>query len=77
MSTIYKVFIDGQDTGETVIASNYADAYFDVASTIPLTYHTDVKLVPLEAPPEHHHPVQLQDQPAITQNQNVYDNLSE
>lgn len=48
MPTTYKVIIDGQETGETVIASNYADAYFDVASTLPLTYHTEVLLVPVE-----------------------------
>lgn len=77
MPTTYKVLIDGQDTGETVIASNYADAYFDVASTVPLTYHTDVKLVPIEASPNQHHQNHLQDEPAVTQNQNVFDNLSE
>ncbi|HWR07936.1 hypothetical protein [Sporomusa sp.] len=46
--TIYRVIIDGQETGEPVIAASYADAYFDVASTMPLTYQTDVKLIAVE-----------------------------
>jgi hypothetical protein len=43
---VYRIIIDGKETGETVIASNYADAYFDVASALPLTYQTTVKLIP-------------------------------
>jgi hypothetical protein len=46
--TKYRVIIDGQEKRDPVIASNYVDAYFDVASTMPLTYQTDVKLVPIE-----------------------------
>ncbi|QDR79756.1 hypothetical protein [Sporomusa termitida] len=45
---VYRVIIDGRETGESVIAGNYADAYFEVASTMPLTYQTDVKLVAVE-----------------------------
>ncbi len=45
---IYRVIINGQETGEPVIASTYEDAYFDVASTMPLTYQTDVKLIAVE-----------------------------
>lgn len=45
---IYRVIIDGRETGEPVIAANYADAYFEVASVLPLTYQTDVKLVAVE-----------------------------
>jgi ABC-type siderophore export system fused ATPase/permease subunit len=45
--TIFKVIIDGKETGETLIASSYEDAYFDVASTSILTYDTIVELVPV------------------------------
>ena len=46
--TTYRVIIDGQETGENVVASSYADAYFDVASTVPLTYDNKVMLVPID-----------------------------
>ncbi len=45
--TIFKVIIDGKETGGTLIASSYEDAYFDVASTSILTYDTVVELVPV------------------------------
>ncbi|HWR42688.1 hypothetical protein [Sporomusa sp.] len=51
---IYRVIIDGQETGEPIIASSYADAYFDVASTMPLTYQTDVTLVAVEQTGDNH-----------------------
>lgn len=74
----YRVIIDGQEKKEHVIASNYADAYFDVASTMPLTYQTEVELVPVEQGDAIHPvPRHLQDIPAVTQNQNVYDTLAE
>lgn len=43
----YRVIIDGQEAEQTIIASSYEDAYFDVASTTPLTYQTNVELVPI------------------------------
>ena len=45
---IYRVIINGRETGEPVIANTYEDAYFEVASTMPLTYQTDVKLIAVE-----------------------------
>ncbi|SMD00912.1 hypothetical protein [Sporomusa malonica] len=76
--TTYRVIIDGQEKREHIVASNYADAYFDVASTMPLTYQTDVKLVPVEEGDGIHSVHQhLHDIPGVKQNQNVYDSLSE
>lgn len=40
----FRVFIDEQAIAHYVTSSSYADAYFDVASTFPLTYHTSVRL---------------------------------
>lgn len=48
MPTTYKVIIDGKETGDSITANNYADAYFEIASTVPLTYQTEVVLVPVE-----------------------------
>ncbi|MEG6586556.1 hypothetical protein [Dendrosporobacter sp. 1207_IL3150] len=48
----YKVLLDGKDTGNLVTGTNYADAYFDVASLIPLTYKNVVELKELETPDE-------------------------
>ncbi|WP_371380820.1 hypothetical protein [Sporomusa aerivorans] len=45
--TTYKVIINGRETGETVTAGSYEDAYFDVASTVTLTYDTTVDLIPV------------------------------
>lgn len=41
----YRVLIDDADTGDLVTAASYADAYFDIASSLPLTYKNNVKLV--------------------------------
>lgn len=46
----YKVFLDGKDTGSLVTGSNYADAYFDVASLLPLTYSNIVELKEVDSP---------------------------
>lgn len=46
----YRVFLDGIDTGDTVIAETFTDAYFDVASTRPLPYQNEVRLMEVESP---------------------------
>jgi hypothetical protein len=46
----YRVVIDGQDTGDYVTASSKLDAYFDIASSMPLTYETKVALEEVTAP---------------------------
>lgn len=40
----YRVFIDGEETENFITSGNYADAYFDVASSFPLKYQTKVRL---------------------------------
>ncbi len=49
MLTTYRVIIDGIDTGNTVTGGSYADAYFDVASTVALTYQNEVVLEKVES----------------------------
>jgi hypothetical protein len=44
MMPTYRVVIDGQETENFVTGTDYAAAYFDVASTFPLTYQTTVRL---------------------------------
>jgi len=51
----YKVFLDGMDTGNLVTGSNYADAYFEVASLLPLTYNNTVELKELDPNDEVRH----------------------
>lgn len=46
----YRVYIDGIDTGDTVSAKTFVDAYFDVSSTRPLTYQSDVQLIEIQSP---------------------------
>jgi hypothetical protein len=46
----YRVFLDGIDTGDTVIAETFTDAYFDVASTRPLPYRNEVRLLEVKSP---------------------------
>ncbi|VBB06498.1 Hypothetical protein LUCI_1731 [Lucifera butyrica] len=46
---VYRVYLDGQDTGNFVTGSTYADAYFNVASTVPLTYENDVQLKEIDS----------------------------
>lgn len=41
---VYRVFVDGKDTGDYVTASSPQDAYADVAASLPLTYRTAVRL---------------------------------
>lgn len=50
----YRIFLDGLDTGRTVRASNYEDAYFDAASTLALTYQNNLELKEFEAAPLMH-----------------------
>lgn len=47
----YRIFLDGLDTGRTVSAGNYEDAYFDAASTLALTYQNNLELKEMEAGP--------------------------
>ncbi len=44
----YKVLLDGKDTGSMVTGTTYEDAYFDVASLLPLTYQNVVELIEIE-----------------------------
>jgi hypothetical protein len=46
----YRVYIDGIDTGNTVIAETFVDAYFDVASTQTLPYRNEVRLMEVNSP---------------------------
>ena len=46
----YRVFIDGIDTGDTVMAKTFTDAYFGVASTGPLPFRNEVQLMEVESP---------------------------
>lgn len=46
---IYRVFIDGVDIGEEVKGNTFADAYFDVASSHPITYKNDIVLKEVES----------------------------
>ena len=50
----YRIFLDGLDTGRTVRAGNYEDAYFDAASTLTLTYQNNLELKEMEAAPPVH-----------------------
>ena len=45
---VYKVFVDGKDTGDYVAASSYEDAYADVSAALPLTYDNVVRLEEVE-----------------------------
>jgi hypothetical protein len=45
----YRVFIDNIDTGDTVTAKDFNDAYFDVASTRPLSYQNEVRLMEINS----------------------------
>jgi hypothetical protein len=47
---IYRLFVDDEDTGEHVIASNPQDAYTDVAASLPLA-HKSVRLEEVDATP--------------------------
>lgn len=47
---VYKVFIDGKDTGDYVTASSYQDAYADVSAALPLTYDNVVRLEEVHSP---------------------------
>lgn len=47
---VYKVFLDGEDTGEYVTASSWQDAYFDVSAAVPLTYSSTVELEEVASP---------------------------
>ncbi|MDU2065793.1 MAG: hypothetical protein E6713_13285 [Sporomusaceae bacterium] len=42
---IYRIFIDGIETGTTVDASDYVNAYFNVASSQPIPYRNEISLV--------------------------------
>lgn len=44
----YRVYLNEKDTGQFVTASNQNDAYFDVASSTPLTYQDSVYLEPID-----------------------------
>lgn len=41
---VYRIILDGTDTGKLVSANSYVDAYFDAASEMPLTYKGDIIL---------------------------------
>lgn len=45
----YKVLLDGKETRSLVTGATYADAYFDAASRLPLTYDNVVELIEIEA----------------------------
>lgn len=47
---VYRVFLDGADTGEYVTASSEQDAYFDVAAALPLTYDSVVRFEEIASP---------------------------
>lgn len=47
---VYRVFVDEKDTGEYVIASSPQDAYADVATALPLTYESVVRLEEVASP---------------------------
>jgi hypothetical protein len=47
---VYRVFLDGADTGEYVTASSWQDAYFDVSAALPLTYNSVVRLEEVDSP---------------------------
>jgi len=47
---VYRVILNNEDTGDYVTASSPQDAYFDVASALPLTYRDDVRLEEVESP---------------------------
>jgi hypothetical protein len=47
---IYRVFVDGKDTGDYVSASSPQDAYADVAAALPLTYRSVVRLREVASP---------------------------
>lgn len=49
---VYRVFIDETDTGEFVTASSPQDAYFDVATALPLKYENTVRLERVNLPDE-------------------------
>ncbi len=47
---VYRLFVDDQDTGEQVTASNSQDAYTDVAVSLP-PGHKSVRLEEVDATP--------------------------
>lgn len=46
----YRVIINGQDTGEYIVASSPQDAYADVSASIALKYSDEVRLSEIGAP---------------------------
>lgn len=47
---VYRVYLDGADTGEYVTASSWQDAYADVSASRPLTYKSVVRLEEVDSP---------------------------
>jgi hypothetical protein len=47
---VYRVFLDGKDTGDYVTASSPQDAYADVAAALPLGYGSAVTLEEVRSP---------------------------
>lgn len=46
---MYRVFINGKDTGEYVTASSPEDAYFDVSAATPLKLSDNVQLEEIQS----------------------------